>query len=376
MAVKLGNGNWAVKEDKLLAYNDNSGRFFNKEFDFDRGSIATYVAKDGLIKSAASDVPRIDFSDSTKGALLLEPQSTNLLPYSEDFSHNTWTDIDVSLESGYLAPDGTNNAYKVTSTSTSSHLYAAGDYAQIRHKSIYARTLSGTGTISLCNRNSDPNSLFTITEQWQRFDISHSDTNLFYAVDFRAAAATLSEVIIWGGQLEQGSYATSYIPSLSGSATTRSADACNNSGSAQDFNSEEGVLYAEIKTLSQTGTFRQINLSNGTASSRIYISKRADSGTLEFRMENALGSLNFGFNVDTTSNFVKVAFRYGVNNFAVFINGVSKNVSPTGNTFSSGTLNNLEFSSPLNQPFFGNVKNLQVFTTALTDEQLAALTTI
>ena len=33
MAVKLGNGNWAVKEDKLLAYNDNSGLFFNKEFD-------------------------------------------------------------------------------------------------------------------------------------------------------------------------------------------------------------------------------------------------------------------------------------------------------------------------------------------------------
>ena len=84
MAVKLGNGNWAVKENKLLAYNDNSGRFFNKEFDFSRGSSATYVGKDGLIKSAASDVPRIDFSDSTNGALLLEPQSTNLIPYSEN----------------------------------------------------------------------------------------------------------------------------------------------------------------------------------------------------------------------------------------------------------------------------------------------------
>ena len=52
MGVKLGNGKWAIKEDKLLAYNDNSGRFFNKEFDFSRGSSATYVAKDGLIKTA------------------------------------------------------------------------------------------------------------------------------------------------------------------------------------------------------------------------------------------------------------------------------------------------------------------------------------
>ena len=52
MAVKLGNGKWAVKENNLLAYNDNSGQFFNKEFDFTRGSSATYVGKDGLIKTA------------------------------------------------------------------------------------------------------------------------------------------------------------------------------------------------------------------------------------------------------------------------------------------------------------------------------------
>ena len=78
MAVKLGNGNWAVKEDKLLAYNDNSGLFFNKEFDFSRGSTATYVGRDGLIASAASGVPRIDFTNDTKGHLLLEPSRTNL----------------------------------------------------------------------------------------------------------------------------------------------------------------------------------------------------------------------------------------------------------------------------------------------------------
>ena len=74
MAVKLGNGNWAVKEDKLLAYNDNSGLFFNKEFDFSRGTSATYVAKDGLIKTAGIQpniVTNGDFatdSDWTKGS--------------------------------------------------------------------------------------------------------------------------------------------------------------------------------------------------------------------------------------------------------------------------------------------------------------------
>ena len=90
MAVKLGNGNWAVKEDKLLAYNDNSGLFFNKEFDFSRGSTATYVGRDGLIASAASGVPRIDFTNDTKGHLLLEPSSTNVITYSNGFDDSSW----------------------------------------------------------------------------------------------------------------------------------------------------------------------------------------------------------------------------------------------------------------------------------------------
>jgi hypothetical protein len=53
MGVKLGtDNNWAIKDGNLLAYNDASGRFFNKEFDFARGSRATYVGRDGLIKNS------------------------------------------------------------------------------------------------------------------------------------------------------------------------------------------------------------------------------------------------------------------------------------------------------------------------------------
>ena len=37
-------------------------------------------------------------------------------------------------------------------------------------------------------------------------------------------------------------------------------------------------------------------------------------------------------------------------------------------------LNTLEFNSPLSQPFYGKVKQLQVYDTALTDEQLLQLT--
>ena len=118
MGVRLGNGNWGVKANKLLAYNDASGMFFNKEFDFTRATTATRVNKSGLIESVAANVPRIDFTDDTKGHLLLEPASTNKITYSQNFNltgtpnsgtgrQNNATTSPSSLPS----PDGGTNAF-------------------------------------------------------------------------------------------------------------------------------------------------------------------------------------------------------------------------------------------------------------------------
>ena len=53
--------------------------------------------------------------------------------------------------------------------------------------------------------------VFTITNEWQRFEVTGTTTDV-YAVDFRNASTTLSEVLVWGAQGENLSYATSYIP--------------------------------------------------------------------------------------------------------------------------------------------------------------------
>jgi hypothetical protein len=42
------DGNWAVKEDLALAYNDENGNFKPLPFDFTRASSATRVNKNGL----------------------------------------------------------------------------------------------------------------------------------------------------------------------------------------------------------------------------------------------------------------------------------------------------------------------------------------
>ena len=41
-------------------------------------------------------------------------------------------------------------------------------------------------------------------------------------------------------------------------------------------------------------------------------------------MENPLGNLNFSFVQALQLKLIKLAFKYGLNDFAVFINGVNK----------------------------------------------------
>ncbi len=119
---KFGNGNWAVKEDLALAYNDENGNFKPLPFDFTRASSATRVNKNGLIETVPSGKPRIDFTDNTSGHLLLEPSRTNNVTYSEDFTQWTKqsiTDSEISLVSNSLT--GSVDASELEDTSTSNY---------------------------------------------------------------------------------------------------------------------------------------------------------------------------------------------------------------------------------------------------------------
>ena len=392
MAVKLGNGNWAVKEDKLLAYNDNSGKFFNKEFDFARGSSATYVAKDGLIKSAASDVPRIDFSDSTNGALLLEPQSTNLIITSDSGVYGS------SPAYGILttAPDGTNTAVRPVPSSNSNRYtgqISGGTYAtntKITY-SWYRKRIS-TPVIDTYVGDLQPGILVNVTQVGSTIQIK-SDINGFdkFSATFNITDGSLSSnirlyfgaiigtgnssVAYWGHQLEVGSYATSIIPT-SGSTATRLADVCNNSGSAQDFNSEEGVLYAEIAALASSVPLQRIALSDGTDSNRVYIQNSSINNQIFVSVQSGgVSSVNNSTTAYDTTQFNKIAISYKTNDFSFWVNGTkiatdTSVVTPIG-------LNELAFDDGNGgNYFYGKTKNIQVFTEAKSDEFLAALTTI
>ena len=339
---------------------------------------------------------------------MFEPQSTNVLLQSNGFGTTPWSVGNSTLSSNSgISPSGKNDAWKIQSTTIGSETRVRQSTSGALGNTITLSCFMKAGTVNFgivrtyaisgggrvwfdllngtigTENTGLTGKIENYGNGWYRCSITGViDTT--GAIDFAPAPADNDflanavgeSIYLYGGQLEiNSSYATSYIPT-EGSQVTRNQDVCTNGGSLASINSTEGTLYAEINTLNQTGTFRQINLSNGTTSSRVYISKRADNANLEFRMDNPLGGLNFSFAVDTTSDFVKVAFRYGVNNFAVFINGVNKNVSPIGSTFALGTLNDLQFSSPINQPFFGKTKALAVWKEALSDAELTELTTI
>ena len=104
----------AIKSGSILSYNyTDDFTFVPAELSFSRNGDATIVNSKNLIETVSANTPRIDYSDSlTEPSLLLEPQSTNLITYSEDFSQ--WNQQGASITSNSaISPDGTLNADKI-----------------------------------------------------------------------------------------------------------------------------------------------------------------------------------------------------------------------------------------------------------------------
>ena len=317
------------------------------------------------------DLARINYdSNGQNGHILLEPTSTNLITYSEDFSQSAWSKVDVLIEGGYTAPDGSNNAYKVTKNGSNAHLVGFNNQNTSKHKSIWAKTVSGTGDVYLLNQNT--NNVFSLTNEWQRFDVAHTGANWFYAVDFRNSA--LTEVIVWGAQLEALGYATSYIPTLTGSTVTRATETLTGSGNSTLINSTEGVLYAEIAALADDLTRRRITLSDGTTNNRINLYFENVSNTIEAFINGSGGNDTMIYTSSDTTQFHKIAVLYKDGESSLWVDGVERDTSTT--TFSLANLSNLDFQQGglTGDVFYGKCKALAVFNEALTDDELELLT--
>jgi hypothetical protein len=415
-SIQLGtDGNWAIKEDNLLAYKKLGSRFFNREFDFSRGTTATFIGEDGLIQESAIDVPRIDFADDTTGHLLLEPQSTNLVAYSEDYNTG-WNRQSGNISNGgsglfYLSPLSNVIKYESTSvgfnqmqyalpsavtigTTYTQQGYVKCDDAPYIHFQIAA--ISNNTFVVWDNINnvvvSAPASVdsynITSLNGWIKAEITYTAAvaSIYSSLKtYFSTSPTNNQSGIPIGtiayqtfvQVEALSYPTSYIPT-SGSAVTRNQEICDNSGTVNDFNSEEGVLYAEIAALSNENLQRISSISDGTANNTIQLGFLNSATNYKFFASVRVGGAFQAFMVydfgAVQPTFKKVAVKYKQNDFALWIDGV-KVVTDTSGNVPAG-LNKLSFDrGDGGQDFFGKTKNIQVFKRALTDEELQTLTT-
>ena len=182
-----------------------------------------------------------------------------------------------------------------------------------------------------------------------------------------------SSVFVWGLQFEEGNL-SSYIPNLATGSTSRSAETCTDAGDATIFNDSEGVLYAELKALSDDGTTRRFSVSDGTNNNRVLIGL-SSSNRFQFVVSDG-GSVvvNQLKTVSDITEYNKVAFSYKENDCKIYINGQEVGTDTVA-TMPSG-LDTFNFNQGNGtEQFYGKVKDLRYYDTALTDAELTELTT-
>jgi len=341
------------------------------------------------------DTPRIDYTDGGCPVLLTEPQSTNLITQSSDFSDANW----VKLQGGSVAsapivtsnyaisPDGTQNADRVAFNLNGGT--ASGDTSYIS-TSISLGTTDATASIYLKTNDGSTSSVtlrlgsglfdynVTVTPNWQRFTLSgNTDVDRLQILLYGHQNSNSADLSFYGAQLEELSYATSLIPTY-GAVRTRLQDTVFGAGTSSDFNSAEGVLFIESSALANGLTeVRAITLRGSTGNFVKFIyspnSNRVDfvvfsGGGVSCNLTNVLGDTNIN---------TKFALKWKSNDFAFWINGVKVATDTSGNAPLGDLLSlSLGDESSLGSPFFGKTSQVQVFNTALSDFELQQLTTI
>jgi hypothetical protein len=412
--LKFGNGQWATKVGSTLAYNDEGGNFKPLPFNFTRSTGGTRVNKDGLIEVVTNNKPRIDFLNDSNGALLLEPSRTNSLPYSNDFNNAAWQKIGSSTITAntLISPDGTLNASTFKASSNSygcilRQLYYGFNYVSPYASSFYVKkknhryiglrlgNLIGpsdtynffdfdTETVNNTIAPSAALSFTKLTNGWYKLSVVGTpisgevvDLALTQSNGSTINPAGTEEVYVYGSQLEQGSYATSYIPTQ-GATATRVAEVCIDAGNNQVINSTEGVLYVEIAALVTSGENRVITISDGSSnnSSRIQLY----TNTNEIEMRTVVGGVVQALErvaISNTLNFNKIAYKYKANDFQLYVNGSKLRFDTSGSVSAAGTYNAINFDDGSGSAiFYGKARDIRVYNEALTDAELISLTTL
>jgi len=370
-------------------------------FQVELGLVATPYIETGASTGKSGileDMPRIDFSGGNQ-SLLLERSRTNLIANSEYLNGISWSGkIGVSFDTNTTtSPEGLDNASLLKEDSSNGSHFAYKDFS-LTSGSTY--TISIFAKSNGANRNlrfgdgglgwsSGFNGVFNLTagtatggtiepmgSGWYRCSVtgtanattcrliiySSLNTSTSYQGDGTSGA------YLYGFQIEEGFYPTSYIPTY-GVSQTRLKDGGTAGDISSIVNSPEGTIFTEFAKI---GDFDSFQLDDSTQNNRITLYPRNDTQTITFIFTiNGVEVIRENprpTGLDTTA-FNKYAIAWGLNDFRVYVNGLNIYTSTSNITFGSGIIYDLDLTG-------ANHKQFLLFPTALSDEECITLTTI
>jgi hypothetical protein len=201
--------------------------------------------------AAAYYGPRFDYDPVTLAAkgLLVEGTRTNYRSYSSDFTQTSaWTKLGSCTVNNTtlltIAPDGTNTAQAIVPVSNNSVngiVDASGTiYSSGRTVSFYAKAGTGISTITgqdgagnvwtvnLSNGSSTFPSVYTYVSVtnagngWYR--VAFNTTNASFYIGANSGANGSNYFSLWGVQVENGAFVTSFIPTVATGSIARAAE--------------------------------------------------------------------------------------------------------------------------------------------------------
>ena len=375
--VQIPSG-YKAADAKLYSVVPNSS---DGDFTVSSDADATRVNKDGLIQTTVANQARLNYDPTNPQDphLLLEPTRTNSLTYSEDFTNAAYSKQGTSSVTGNttIAPDGSLTADTLsgaTGTDVSGNVLRRNVSGTVDATlSIYVKSLGSTSfTIYIRNGSSGAVQSQSITpnDTWQRVTLTSNPNNgqIFFG-------NTNGDVAIWGAQLEEGSYPTSYIQTTT-AAVTRTADNAHllNQTLITDY-PFTAYTNAKIEAVGNA-IFSLNNTSSQNYYLVFYLPNSTQIGLLRRDLSNSDNDFyNFSYSIGDT---IKVAVAFiSATAYKLYINGteIADVTSGTSIPFNHDDISLGQFRITGDTGTRNSVNGFMLFNEALTDAELITLTT-
>jgi len=311
------------------------------------------------------NVPRLDY-DGDCPSLLLEPQRTNVLPNSEYFAGYGNNNVNITTNYG-TSPEGIQNSTRLQFSGSGYVATSVTTYTD-EVSSIYIKGTSGETIRFGKDANVAQGQAYTLTGDWQRLVFDSGSGSTWFVSNYSGSTAT--DVEIYGGQHEEGSYATSYIPTH-GTQVTRNMD--SSTGAIANTSGDYWTLFIDYANYRNGGI-------SGDDSMVFYDSSNVKIFTL-WGLSN--GFVIRSFSGDTNGNYytqnsfgttAKAIVRYDGAEIGLFVDGVKQTItsrSPLETNWNQ--LYKVYLLRASDNKY--NFKQMAIFPTALSDQECIDLTT-